>query len=615
MDLKTLYVRYDLDSGVITEMKDIYGNISNFDFLCSELYGGTEYDGAQVKNNKIFSTDRSKAGNITVPSKISDCDLILVAEDDSAGIRISGTSIVGVNYHGSNLVSELPEIQNLKITEDNTCIAQKQFRSDYFKNSEHKQIHGQYALTPSKLVDTVTQYLATPIKATASYVAGGKPGDFLLNDGTILAAEIYTVDWFEKVVGVVISYDAEHDQGFAIAKNSKIGKSDSERFCSVRTEDIKGIDTYNKDFSQASGGAPLTEDSLAVLKFLNYKKDNAAIAAQAQKGTAEFPAYKYCSEYSDINFEAGKWFLPTVQLAYLIYENQKVIASSLNSIFNSFVADQFNIWSCIKQVPSEQFGVSLNSELTIASRYVDRTSYYNGVFPTTHFHQSKTSNFVAGDQIGDFLLNDGRILAKSAYKGYWLDKIEGVILSVTGEEGSKQYEVVSLNELKGSGTDYYFSSEKVLIPDMDTSDAELVQDPPLAPNNPLLAFNDYRKNNAAIAAQLSKGTGTYPAYSYCAAYETESITKGNWFLPTVVQLNKLYENRELLNDSFKLVFGDLLSKNEDTWYMSCIQGSAETEWMIYFGPYKNPFLVAGAKLETKKVRATRPIGIYTQSSN
>ena len=155
---------------------------------------------------------------------------------------------------------------------------------------------------------------------------------------------------------------------------------------------------------------------------------------------------------------------------------------------------------------------------------------------------------------------------------------------------------------------------------MDTSTEGELKEPPVSISNPLLAFNDYRKNNAAIAAQLAKGTGTYPAYSYCAAYETEAIAKGNWFLPTIVQLNKLYENRELINDSLKLVFGDLLAKDENAWYWSCIQYNATNEWVFYFGNdfSGNNWLLSYptkdyASATTKY--ATRPIGIYTQSSN
>ena len=618
MDLKNLYVRYDIDSEVITWMKDTYGNTSNFDFLCTELYGKT-YDGSQTYGNKVFSTDRDKAGNILVPTKIAESDLVLIAEDESASIKITGTSVVGLKYHGSNFISNADNLQNLHVTEDGTCIAQKQFRADYFANTEFKQIHKQLSLVPARLVDTVTQYMMVPIRAASTYVEGGKPGDFLLDDGTILSSAVYSIDWYNKIVGIVVSYDAEHDQGFAFGVKFRVGNSNDDRFCNVRTEDIKGIDTLNIDFIQSSI-EQLSANSITLLKFLNYKKDNAALAAQLAKGTSEFPAYKYCSEYSSTGFEAGKWFLPTAALAYQIFENQRAIVDSLGLLGLKFNDQQFNIWTCIRYTAEQQFGISINSEISITPRYVDQTAYYNGLFPFIHFHQQAIAPFVEGDSIGDFLLNDGRILAKSAYKGYWLDKIEGVILSVTGEEGSKQYEIVSLNELKGSGTDYYFSSEKVLIPDMDTSTEGELKEPPVSISNPLLAFNDYRKNNAAISAQLAKGAGTYPAYSYCAAYETESITKGNWFLPTIVQLNKLHENRELLNDSLKLVFGDLLAKDENTWYWSCIQYNVTNEWVFYFGNdfSGNNWLLSYSTKDYASATtkyATRPIGIYTQASS
>ena len=176
---------------------------------------------------------------------------------------------------------------------------------------------------------------------------------------------------------------------------------------------------------------------------------------------------------------------------------------------------------------------------------------------------------------GDFLLSNGRILSKNYYQELFADLVVGIVVDRTF--------AIALDRLKGTGAEYYFSSERVLIANMNTSTEGEVQQPPVSSENPLLAVNDYRKNNAAIAAQLAKGTGTYPAYSYCAAYAANGYPAGRWFLPTMKQLYELYQNLEVVNSSLSKLDKDPISNSEDSWYWSCIQSAAEYEWLVYFG--------------------------------
>ena len=205
---------------------------------------------------------------------------------------------------------------------------------------------------------------------------------------------------------------------------------------------------------------------------------------------------------------------------------------------------------------------------------------------------------------GDFLLSNGRILGKDYYQELFADLVVGIVVDRTF--------AIALDELNGQGADYYFSSEKVLIANMETTTTGDVQNPPIPSENPLLAFTDLRKNNAAIAAQLAKGTGTYPAYSYCAEYSANGYPAGSWFLPTMAQLNSVWTNREVLNQSLTKIDKTVL-RTDNSWYWSCIQKDINSEWRVYFGiDSSSRYFYSDYKDDVDHRFSTRPITPLSQ---
>ena len=205
---------------------------------------------------------------------------------------------------------------------------------------------------------------------------------------------------------------------------------------------------------------------------------------------------------------------------------------------------------------------------------------------------------------GDFLLSNGRILGKDYYQELFADLVVGIVVDRTF--------AIALDELSGQGADYYFSSEKVLIANMETSSTGEVKAPPVTSENPLLAFTDFRKNNAAIAAQLAKGTGTYPAYSYCAEYSANGYPAGSWFLPTMAQLNSVWTNREVLNQSLAKISKTVV-RTDNSWYWSCIQKDINSEWRVYFGiDSSSRYFYSDYKDDVDHRFSTRPITPLSQ---
>lgn len=205
---------------------------------------------------------------------------------------------------------------------------------------------------------------------------------------------------------------------------------------------------------------------------------------------------------------------------------------------------------------------------------------------------------------GDFLLSNGRILGKDYYQELFAELVVGIVVDRTF--------AIALDELSGQGANYYFSSEKVLIANMESSSTGEVEAPPVPSENPLLAFTDFRKNNAAIAAQLAKGTGTYPAYSYCAEYSANGYPAGSWFLPTMAQLNSVWTNREVLNQSLTKISKTVV-RTDNSWYWSCIQKDINSEWRVYFGiDSSSRYFYSDYKDDVDHRFSTRPITPLSQ---
>ena len=95
-----------------------------------------------------------------------------------------------------------------------------------------------------------------------------------------------------------------------------------------------------------------------------------------------------------------------------------------------------------------------------------------------------------------------------------------------------------------------------------------------------------KQNTAAIMeyVKTSGKTGKYLAAEYCASYQPSTVYQddvwygeGQWFLPSMKELQTLYNNREVVNASLQKVNAVRLSSH----YWSSSEASSMSAWSFY----------------------------------
>ena len=102
----------------------------------------------------------------------------------------------------------------------------------------------------------------------------------------------------------------------------------------------------------------------------------------------------------------------------------------------------------------------------------------------------------------------------------------------------------------------------------------------------------------AACSDAASNPGNYPAWNYSLTYAetnglTEDLAKG-WYLPTVAELDTIYQNQTAVDTSLTKAGG---SKFGTSWYWSCCQDSSSNSfaWVLdfsngdmdYYGKYSS----------------------------
>ena len=434
------------------------------------------------------------------------------------------------------------------------------------------------------------------------YVEGNAIGDYLLDDGRVLAADAYDEEEFkDHIAGIVIVPKSGESELIAMALDELSGTG-TDYYFSNQQKLLLGQETDPNESDAVT--QPPVSGSNPLLAFNQYKNSNAALREAIETGGI-YPAYSYCKAYTAPGYAAGSWYLPNIIHLNLMYTNRTVLNQSLSRIGKTPLrTDDSFYWSCIQYDTVKEwhvyFGNNYSSNIFvhpstkdyIEARFCTRPIIgVNGTGGGTDEPLPNSSVDPLLGEIGDYLLSNGTVLPGASYEEKHKSAIAGVI--VTKKTASKEGIAMALTQLDGTGVNYYFSSERFQIPNQTTI---AWQDPDgctyattpqkVASTNLMLAeaAQDYKKDNAAIKARRDSGGATYPAYTYCANHSAPGYPAGSWYLPSMKILYDMWQNRTALNQALSRIGATQLEPGDThAWYWSCVQLNADGEWRVYFG--------------------------------
>ncbi len=118
-------------------------------------------------------------------------------------------------------------------------------------------------------------------------------------------------------------------------------------------------------------------------------------------------------------------------------------------------------------------------------------------------------------------------------------------------------------------TRLYWSTETIDIPALGNC------------SEPFSCSTNGKQNTAAIIA-YSQSSGKYPAAEYCASYQPSTVYQnkygaGQWFLPSLKELQTLYNNDSAVNKSLQKVNAITVYPN---YYWSSTEGNSKGAWLL-----------------------------------
>lgn len=516
-----------------------------------------------------------------------------------ASAKINGLIVaIGWNLSGGTKTAQT-QIYNPRTDEWNIWSSLSQaFEDEYSACAANGSIYVVGATAHEALGPILNSVAWSP----THYVEGNAIGDYLLDDGRILAADAYDEEEFkDHIAGIVIVPKSGESELIAMALDELSGTG-TDYYFSNQQKLLLGqeIDPNESD----AVTQPPVSGSNPLLAFNQYKNSNAALREAIEAGGI-YPAYSYCKACAAPGYAAGSWYLPNIIHLNLMYTNRTVLNQSLSRIGKTPLrTDDSFYWSCIQYDAVREwhvyFGNNYSSNIFvhpstkdyIEARFCTRPIIgVNGTGGGTDKPLPNSSVDPLLGEIGDYLLSDGTVLHGASYEEKYKSAIAGVI--VTKKTASKEGIAMALTQLDGTGANYYFSSEKVQVPNQTTiawqgPDGYTYATTPqkVASNNLLLAeaAQDYKKDNAAIKARRDSGSATYPAYTYCANHSAPGYPAGSWYLPSMKILYDMWQNRTALNQALSRIGATQLEPGDThAWYWSCVQQNAAGEWRVYFG--------------------------------
>lgn len=165
--------------------------------------------------------------------------------------------------------------------------------------------------------------------------------------------------------------------------------------------------------------------------------------------------------------------------------------------------------------------------------------------------------------VGDVVMKDFSIIKAKEAKDR-LDEVFGVVFYVNGSD-------VRFVALEKSEDSLMFKTENTLVS----------KHLPLHENGSIARKDMNGKMNSEIIKNAPDFTKEkYPSMAYCMDYNRFGFDRGMWYLPSIGELYQIYNSKEELNKTLKM-----LGKEEicNGWYTSSSDSCAEWSW--WFGMY------------------------------
>lgn len=297
---------------------------------------------------------------------------------------------------------------------------------------------------------------------------------------------------------------------------------------------------------------------------------------------SSFPAFNYIINYSTEGTQSEDWYIPSINELSTIYNNRKYLNLTLGKI-NGTKLQLNRYWSSVEGSNYSVWLLSFSEGLI----YKTNKASLAVVRPTISYEkwikkdEDITSESPETQQcnIGDILYAD-----KSCSPDDNSGKIPiGIIFDTTnrlaiGLEFS--YELLANNNYNG-----------INAPELNYSE------------NKTEALSDkHGKNNTKIIIDYCQEKNySCPAFEYVNSYKTKGTKTGDWYLPSLGELNAIYENKFIINQALiKIGVGKL--PDDDHWSSSVVGHWTKTVWQqelqqgniyaspSYLGAYIRPII-------------------------
>ena len=276
---------------------------------------------------------------------------------------------------------------------------------------------------------------------------------------------------------------------------------------------------------------------------------------EADKSGESFPAAKQVLSYSTEGTTQGQWYLPAAGELQAIANNKDTLNSTLAKIGGTQMTSTH--WSSSEQNETKSFFINMDggSILSLSKIYKGKAR--------------PVINFASKDKISTDFVFVGEISCKIGSILYSDKKCYlGGILA-----GKKPIGIVFDADRRTAIALEYKNAEKWTVsgyPDI-----------PDLPNYTYdtYALQDYegKNNTKAIIEYGEANDATYPAAIYANSYATEGTKAGDWYLPSLGELNKIYAQKDFVNYGLSVVGEMNLGEN---YHWSSTEYNYASVWIL-----------------------------------
>ena len=107
---------------------------------------------------------------------------------------------------------------------------------------------------------------------------------------------------------------------------------------------------------------------------------------------------------------------------------------------------------------------------------------------------------------------------------------------------------------------------------------------------------DGQYNTRVVLEYCRANDRVCPAFEYAASYQTEGTSAGDWYLPAIGELNDIYKNKDVLNETLGKIGGTKLPSDE---HWSSSESSIVNAWVLRF---RDGYVHHGIKYDYYDVR-------------